>query len=579
MNKLRLLSLTVIAVLLLASCGSTQKTVQKDTKTEGTEVKTPEPLPQQFVSLFSDDDLKNWQHTNPFDSHMPGMSTEKAYQELLKNKPATTVIVAVVDAGIDINHPDLKDIIWTNKGEIPGNGIDDDGNGYVDDVHGWNFLGATDGKMAGPEQLELTRLVAKYREQWKDLPIDSIGPEDHEMYKLYKRAEKELTKKLDELDKLKARYQRLKFMADNAVKTLKEALGTDKLTKEAVENLQSDDPMVKQAKQMYLSGLTPERLKRFKKYVETQEKYNLNINFNGRIQGDDPDNINDRNYGNNNVIPPEEDELHGTHVAGIIAQIRHNGIGGDGVADHVLIMPVRAVPDGDEYDKDIALAFRYAVDNGAKVINTSFGKYYSPHKDWVWDAIKYAADHDVLIVNAAGNDGKDMDEYGEKISYPNDGDTPGTEISDNFLNVGAIGPNYGADMVAPFSNYGKKTVDIFSPGMKIYATVPFSDYKFLQGTSMASPNVAGVAALIRSRFPELSASEVKHIIMDSGLSPQIRVIRPEEDDYEGDPHLVLFNSLSKSGKMVNVYNAILLADELSKQKQGKQENQENQEKK
>ena len=303
--------------------------------------------------------------------------------------------------------------------------------------------------------------------------------------------------------------------------------------------------------------------------MESQEKYNLNVDFNGRVQGDDPDNINDRNYGNNNVIPPKADELHGTHVAGIIAQIRHNGIGGDGVADHVLIMPVRAVPDGDEYDKDIALAFRYAVDNGAKVINTSFGKYYSPHKDWVWDAIKYAAEHDVLIVNAAGNDGKNMDEFGAKISYPNDGDVQGEEISDNFLNVGAIGPNYGADMVAPFSNYGSNTVDIFSPGMKIYATVPFSDFKFLQGTSMASPDVAGVAALIRSRFPKLTASEVKHIIMDSGLSPQIMVIKPEEDDYEGEPKLVEFKSLSKSGKMVNVYNAILLAEELSKEKQDK----------
>ncbi len=571
MNNLRFLSFLLAAGLLAVSCGTTQKTVKKNQQANTTEVKLPKPLPQKFVSLFDDDDLKNWQHTNPFDSHMPGMSTEKTYRELLKNRPATTVIVAVVDAGIDINHPDLKDVIWTNKGEIPGNGIDDDGNGYVDDIHGWNFLGATDGKMAGPEQLEMTRIVAKYRKQWKDLPIDSIGPEDHEMFKLYQRAEKELAKKLEELNGLKARYERLKFMADSAVKTLKDALGTDKLTKEAVENLKTDDSMVKQAKQMYLSGLTPERLKGFKDYVETQEKYNLNVNFNGRIQGDDPDNINDRNYGNNNVIPPKADELHGTHVAGIIAQVRHNGIGGDGVADHVLIMPVRAVPDGDEYDKDVALAFRYAVDNGAKVINTSFGKYYSPHKDWVWDAIKYAADHDVLIVNAAGNDGKDMDQYGAKISYPNDGDTSGEEISDNFLNVGAIGPNYGANMVAPFSNYGKKTVDIFSPGVKIYATVPFGKYRFLQGTSMASPDVAGVAALIRSRFPELSASEVKHIIMDSGLSPQIKVIKPQEDDYDGDPQLVMFETLSKSGKMVNVYNAILLAEELVKQKQAQEQ--------
>jgi len=497
------------------------------------------------------------------------MSTEKAYAELLKDKPATTVIVAVVDAGIDINHPDLKDIIWTNEDEIPGNGIDDDNNGYVDDVHGWNFLGAKDGKMAGPEQLEMTRLVAKYRKQWKDKTIDQIDPKDQKTFELYQRAEKMLSKKLKHLSDLKIRFNRLYTMAQKSEKILKEALQTDKLTKEAVEKLETKDSSVFQAKQMYLQGLNLEALKGFKNYVEGQDKYNLNVNFNGRIQGDDPDDINDTNYGNPNVIPPNEDELHGTHVAGIIAQVRHNGIGGDGVADHVLIMPVRTVPDGDEYDKDVALAFRYAVDNGAKVINTSFGKYFSPHADWVWDAIKYAASHDVLIVNAAGNDGKDMDAFGEKISYPNDGDQKGVEISDNFLNVGAIGPNYGPGMVASFSNYGKETVDVFSPGQKIYATVPFSKYKFLQGTSMASPDVAGVAAVIRSRFPGLSASEVKHIIMDAGLSPQISVIRPEEDDYEGDPHLVSFESLSKSGKMVNLYNAILLAQDLCKEKKAK----------
>jgi len=566
MNKLRLLGLSIVAVLTITACGSTSGVAEKAKSDIKTEVKNPEPLPQKFTSLYSEEDLKNWQHTNPFDSHMPGMSTEKAYQELLKNKPAQTVIVAVVDAGIDINHPDLKDIIWTNKGEIPGNKIDDDNNGYVDDVHGWNFLGSKDGKMADPEQLEMTRLVAKYRKLWQDKSIADIAPKDREMFELYQRAEKELAKKLDELKALKARYQRLEGMAINAEKALKEALKTDKLTKEAVENLKADDPMLRQAKQMYLGGLNLKALKGFKKYVEGQEKYNLNIEFNGRIQGDDPDNFNDRDYGNNNVKPVHEDELHGTHVAGIIAQVRHNGVGGDGVSDHVLIMPVRAVPDGDEYDKDVALAFRYAVDNGAKVINTSFGKYYSPHKDWVWDAIKYAADHDVLIVNAAGNDGKDMDALGAKISYPNDGDVKGKEISDNFLNVGAIGPNYGADMVASFSNYGKETVDIFSPGQKIYATVPFGKYKFLQGTSMASPDVAGVAALIRSRFPELTAAEVKQVIMDAGLSPQIMVIKPEEDGYEGDPRLVEFGSLSKSGKIVNVYNAILLAEELSKSK-------------
>jgi len=566
MNKLRFLGLSMAAGLMLASCGTTKKPVENVTTTTQETAKKPDALPQHFATVYDGDGLINWQHTNPFDSYMPGMSTEKAYKELLKDLPATNVIVAVVDAGMDINHPDLKPVIWINNKEIPNNGIDDDNNGYVDDIHGWNFLGAKDGKMAGPEQLELTRIVTKYRGQWKDKTVADIIPEEREMFQLYQRAEKDLAKKLKHVKSLEKRYSYLSNMAQNGEKTLKEALKTDKLTKEAVKALVSDDVKVKQAKQMYLQGLNMEALKSFKNYVDGQVKYNLNVDFDGRVQGDDPDNFNDRNYGNGNVIPPKEDELHATHVGGIIGQVRNNGIGGNGVADHVKIMSLRAVPDGDEYDKDIALAFRYAVDNGAKVINCSFGKYYSPHKEWVWSAIKYAADHDVLIVNAAGNDGKDMDAFGEKMSYPNDGDIKGKEISDNFITIGAIGPDYGADMVASFSNYGKETVDIFSPGMKIYATVPFGKFKFLQGTSMAAPDVAGVAAVIRSRFPKLSASEVKHILMDSGLSPQTLVIKPQEDDYTGKPELVKFDTLSKSGKMVNLYNAILLAQELCAKK-------------
>ena len=570
MKHLRIASMALLAGMTLASCGTTQKTVETaKVEQEVQKQKEWKALPHRIGNIFKGEKVKNWQHTDPVDGYMPGMSTEKAYETILKDLPAQEVIVAVVDAGIDINHPDLKEVIWTNEDEIPGNGIDDDKNGYVDDIHGWNFLGSKDGKMAGPEQLEATRIVAKYRDQWKDKSIADIPADQQEMFKLYQRAEKDLAKQLEHAKSLE---NKLKFEASMVKKNnevLQKALKTDTLTKEKVKALKTDDPKVKQAKYAYLLGVTDEYINRLKNYVDMLLKYNLNVDFNGRIQGDNPDDITDTDYGNPNVTPPKKDELHGTHVAGIIAQVRHNGIGGDGVADHVKIMSVRAVPDGDEYDKDIALAFKYAVDNGAKVINTSFGKYYSPHKDWVWDAIKYAADHDVLIVNAAGNEGKDMDQYGDKISYPNDGDVPGKEISDNFLNVGAMGPNYGADMVASFSNYGKNTVDIFSPGQQIYATVPFGEYKYLQGTSMASPDVAGVAAVIRSRFPQLTAAEVKKVIMDSAIQPMILVIKPQEDDYEGKPELVPFASLSKSGGMVNLYNALLLAKKVAEEKESK----------
>lgn len=308
-----------------------------------------------------------------------------------------------------------------------------------------------------------------------------------------------------------------------------------------------------------------EQIKSGKEHFDSQLNYHLNTKFDGRkIVGDNPDDFNDRDYGNNNVIGPVKDGAkHGTHVAGIIAQGRHNGIGGDGVAsNNVEIMPVRAVPDGDEYDKDVALAIRYAVDNGAKVINGSFGKYYSTHSDWVYDAIKYAASKDVLIVCAAGNEGFDLNEGGKvKERYPNDNMLGATEISDSFLTVGAINHTLDENLIADFSNYGKTDVDVYGPGVRIFATTPNNKYEFLQGTSMASPNVAGVAALIRSYYPELKASEVKQIIMDSGLPVNLKV------NLGGNPeNQRSFSELSRTGKIVNAYNAIIMADRVWRSK-------------
>ena len=297
-------------------------------------------------------------------------------------------------------------------------------------------------------------------------------------------------------------------------------------------------------------------------YFSGRLNTHFNLDLDGRaVVGDDPDDINDTDYGNNEVMgptPDKEDIKHGTHVAGIIAAERNNGIGINGVAHNVEIMAIRAVPDGDEYDKDIALAIRYAVDNGAKVINTSFGKYFSPHPEWVREAIQYAAENDVLIVNAAGNEGINLD---KKAVYPND-QTPSnpSEIADNFLTVGALNFTYGSNMVASFSNFGKQNVDVFAPGTQIWSTTPNNEYEFLQGTSMAAPAVAGIAAVVRSFYPNLTAPQVKQIIMDSGLSSSASVI------LGGNPaNTMKFSEISTSGKMANLYNALIMADRISKQ--------------
>ena len=489
---------------------------------------------------------KRWSHLDILRDTIPGMSVDRAYEELLKDRKSTKVLVAVVDSGIDIEHPDLAPVIWNNPKEIPGNGIDDDNNGYIDDVHGWNFLGDIN-----HENMEFVRILKK-------------GDDGSATYK---KAKAEYDEKYGEA---MAGKQQMDFIL-KADKAIRAELKKDTYTAEDLQKLQTTDPTVSAIKPRLIGILSQtsreeliQQIEGGKEYFQGQLDYHLNMNFDGRkILGDNPDDFNSKSYGNNNVVGPDkEGAKHGTHVAGIIAQVSGNDIGGDGVIrDNVEIMAVRAVPDGDEYDKDVALAIRYAVDNGAKVINGSFGKYYSTHSEWVYDAIKYAASKDVLIVCAAGNEGTDLNKDGGVERYPNDNKVGGPEISDNFLSIGALTYNYGENLVANFSNFGKSDVDIFSPGVRIYATTPDNNFEYLQGTSMASPNAAGVAALIRSYYPKLSAAEVKQIIMQSGVTIDLDVI------VGGDPSDVRpFSEISRTGKIVNAYNAIILADKMSREK-------------
>ena len=483
-------------------------------------------------------DLKRWSDLDLAKDTIPGMSVDRAYKELLKGKNGTKIIVGIVDSGLDIDHEDLKGKIWTNTKEIPGNNIDDDHNGYVDDIHGWNFLGDSNN-----ENLELTRIVKK-------------GDDGSE---IYKRAKKEYDSKIAETNQEKNQVD----MFVKADKDIQTYLKKEKYTIEDLNSINTTDSELLKSKQMM--GFVEKQtgsdfqndIKDYSKQVYDMLNYNLNLNFDGRkVVGDNPENMDNKFYGNGNVKGTNvENALHGTHVAGIIAQIRGNNLGGDGIVDkNIEIMAVRAVPNGDEYDKDIALAIRYAVDNGAKVINGSFGKDYSPHKEWVWDAIKYAASKDVLFVHAAGNDSKDID---TEPNFPTDVKN-GAEISDNVLTVGALNYEYGSKLVANFSNYGSKNVDVFAPGVKIYATVPNNKYKYEQGTSMASPNAAGVAALVRSFYPNLTASQVKHILMNSG-TPISAVVTVGEQKTP-----VPFINTCVSGKIVNAYNALLMAEQMSK---------------
>ena len=536
--------LSALVALALTSCKTAQKSYLQDLSALKP-IESADQLPTR-KSALAESSLQRWSHLDVLKDTVPGMSVDRAYQEIIKNKPGKKVVVAVIDSGIEVDHADLKTQMWVNPKEVANNGKDDDKNGYTDDIHGWNFLGETN-----EEQLELTRIVSRG---------DDGSAE-------YKRAVKELEEKRAELEPLKARLNSMQEVHDKVAKYLKK----ETFNKADLDKIGADAPAdITKAKNMAYALVSGgkeanEYLKDFASYVNGQLDYNLNPDFKGRKTGDNIFDINDKIYGNGDVMGDRDHAKHGTHVAGIIAQTRDNNIGGDGVAsNNVEIMSVRAVPDGDEYDKDIALAIRYAADNGAKVINGSFGKYFAQNSQWVMDAIKYAAKKDVLIVVAAGNDALDLNPAsGEEVKrYPNDRiEGTKTEIADNFLVVGALNPSFGEKMVANFSNFGNVDVDVFAPGVKIYATVPHGKYEYLQGTSMASPNAAGVAAMIRSYYPSLKAAQVKKIMMDSGVAVNKEVIVSGDKDDKRN-----FQDISTSGKFVNLYNALIMADKVSKEK-------------
>jgi len=502
------------------------------------------------LGIVSEEQSKHWAHADLATDTIPGMSLDKAYK-FLEGKKGETVIVGVIDSGIDIEHEDLKDVLWMNTKEIAGNGIDDDKNGYIDDIYGWNFLGGN-GDPA-PEQLEITRLVAKLNPRFEGKTIDDISAEDKadfEKYEDYLKAYNASgARHFQQMDRL--------VEIEKTINEVKKFTGKSTLTLDVLNAIETEDETLKGQVQgltsLFGRGLDEEQ---FNEYYETQKKNkNYDFNFDGRaIVGDNPEDINDVVYGNGNVIGSKDEESHGTHVAGIILATRNNGVGMQGVATNAKLMSVRAVPDGDERDKDVALAIRYAVDNGAKVINMSFGKNYSPNKEWVFDAFKYAEKHDVLLVHAAGNDNKDID---VKPNWPNDSADKVLEYVDNVLTVGAMSVNNDENLPANFSNYGKTNVDVFAPGVQIYSTVPKNEYAKYNGTSMASPEVAGVAALVRSYYPQLSASQVKHIIMNSGTKIDMEVLVPGENGKKA-----YFSALSVSGKVANAYNALLLADKM-----------------
>jgi len=522
------------------------------------------------------EETEGWHLKSREKSGFYGIALDKAY-EFVKGKKGKTIIVAVIDSGVDTTHEDLKDNLWRNPKEIPGNGKDDDGNGYTDDVYGWNFIGGKDGRNVKEDSYEVARVYHKFKSKYEDKKINvaELSADEKAEYEMWLKASEEIAPDATEMMNLfflKKLYKETQGLDS----VLAAGIGKKDFTGGDVDNYNpanDDEAKAKKKIKSFYENLGLDKSLVVKEILEELNAYVASLekkaeqqevapkNYRAEIVKDNYDDFNDRFYGNGDVMASTP--FHGTHVSGIIGAVRNNKKGVDGIATHVKLMTIRAVPDGDEHDKDIALAIRYAVDNGAQVINMSFGKSFSPEKKWVDEAVQYAASKGVLLVHAAGNDHKNID---TAWNFPNPVFQQSKKKASNWITVGASSdPSFDQSspegkynsLTASFSNYGKEEVDVFAPGMKIYSTIPGGNtYGNAQGTSMASPVVAGLAAFILSYYPDLSAEQVKWVIENSVSKTDMKVRKP------GTTEDVDFSLICKTGGIVNAYEAIKLASTL-----------------
>jgi subtilisin family serine protease len=496
---------------------------------------------------------ENWFNLDYKENKVYGVSTEKAYNKLLKGKKSKTVIVAVIDGGTEVAHQDLKEVIWQNPYELAGNGIDDDKNGYVDDVNGWSFIGGKDTNVV-EDNLEITRIYNRYNKKFEGVNESTISVNDKEAFFLYKKAEAIYVEKYENASRIFDVYSKI----EDGILKLKKTLGTNTPTikqveaykqtaKEKLDVIAATSALSTIKKGGTITDLLNE-LNSGKSYFKKQLDFQLSKDFDSRkLVGDNYNDVTEKYYGSNYVSGPKGE--HGTHVAGIIAATRNNNMGMNGISDNTKIMVLRVVPDGDERDKDIANAIRYAADNGAIIINMSFGKALSPNKREVDEAVKYAISKDVLLIHAAGNDNHNIDTI---ENYPSARYYNSNLKSSAWIEVGASTWKKKKYLTANFSNFGKQTVDVFAPGFDIYSCIPFSEYASFNGTSMAAPVVAGIAATLRSYFPEITADQTKELILESSIKYNKKVFIP------GTKTKVLLSDISVSGGIANLYEAIKL---------------------
>ncbi|HQY19264.1 MAG TPA: S8 family serine peptidase [Ignavibacteria bacterium] len=503
-------------------------------------------------------ELPDWTQLDPEIDGYEGTRTKSFYKYLKTLSPEpvrSDVIVAVIDSGFDIDHPDLNDNVWQNSAEVNGvSGIDDDENGYVDDFNGWNFLG-------NAKHLPYEFSREYFRLKKLNTPVSDP---------YFIKVEEEFVEKQDEI---MATYKGLNETLIE-MEAAEDVLRKNNITTDP-KKLQGISMSLPEGKTSdaasiilgvyLLFGMEKDDLAKVTDEYELKSKVLFDSIDVSELIGDDPLKLDETNYGNNDVT--EKDEEHGTHVSGVIASRK------TGHAPYAKIMFLRAVPnEGDERDKDVGNAIRYAVDNGASIINMSAGKYFSPYPEYVVDAVKYAEEKGVLFVISAGNEGDDVKDI---VNYPRKYTEENGEKKyfDNMIVVGASSwmkkwskdkdpenKNAKFDLLAPFSNYSDEVVDVFAPGVQIYSTIPGGKYKSIDGTSMASPSVTGVAAVLKSYYPQITAFQLKEAILSSVRKYDGLKVKVKDSNTKYD-----FSKLSKSGGVIDMLNAYKVAGELLRQ--------------
>jgi cell wall-associated protease len=513
-------------------------------------------------------EVRNWQNLDIVSDSVPGVSLTKAYAEIIKLKKGKPIIVAVLDSYLDIEHEDLKNNVWTNRKEIANNNIDDDKNGYIDDVHGWNFLGNKKGQSTYILNTDNVRMIRLLKEKYGKDTIHFLGEKKDSL--LFQKAKKQFQKSLKGYE---SKVADIKYMQDTYVSSKKRMREIFKRKPYSLFQLDSlfiareanaDDSLYYDmyfARELAKTNNNKAWIDLYAERVNDDRYISLNTNFYDRaIIGDNDNDLSDKNYGNPDVNKYCNKTWHSTEMSGTIAGERGNNLGIEGYGNQIKIMPLVVSPaSGSNSDKDIHYAIKYAVDNGAKVINMSFGKSMPQNVNWIKEAILYADKKDVLIVVSAGNSAENLD---QEFSYPNDYVDVNDKIEyvKNIIIVGGCSYNIDKSFVYSNASYGKKNVDIFAPAVDIYAPDSIRGYFLNNGSSFSAAITSGIAALVRSHYPNFSASQVKEIIMKSGISYDLEVQVPGEKEDVLKP----FSELSKSGKVINAYNALLMSKEYSK---------------